>query len=249
MLAAFFDDSGTHPGSPVVALGGLLGTEAQWNAFGVAWGDLLDRPLPGKPPLRQFHLSPLRVSDGEFKDYRPAERDHINYLFRRVILDTGLVTLAAAVNRTAWDDLVIGPLAAEFGKPEELCFFKCIESVVHTVRARKPGQQVRIAFDAGVRPNLELWARYTLTQPEKYPEIAGIGFAKVSEVLALQGADLIATETYQFAQAWLANRENPATSPHFQDFIMRDLSSGLIFDREQIQEMLERFRERRPDLF
>jgi hypothetical protein len=28
VLGAFFDDSGTHPDSPVVAIGGLLGTEA-----------------------------------------------------------------------------------------------------------------------------------------------------------------------------------------------------------------------------
>jgi hypothetical protein len=60
-----------------------------------------------------------------------------------------------------------------------------------------------------VRGQLELWARLYLSQSEKYPEIAGIGFAKVSEVLPLQGADLIATETYQFAQAWLKNPSNP----------------------------------------
>jgi len=29
MLGAFFDDSGTHSYSPVVAIGGLLGTEEQ----------------------------------------------------------------------------------------------------------------------------------------------------------------------------------------------------------------------------
>jgi hypothetical protein len=34
VLSAFFDDSGTHANSPIVALGGLLGTEAQWNDFG-----------------------------------------------------------------------------------------------------------------------------------------------------------------------------------------------------------------------
>jgi hypothetical protein len=30
MMGAFFDDSGTHDGSSVVAMGGLLGTEQHW---------------------------------------------------------------------------------------------------------------------------------------------------------------------------------------------------------------------------
>jgi hypothetical protein len=246
VLAAFFDDSGTHPDSPVVALGGLLGTDEQWNAFGTAWAALLDNPLPGKPPLKQFHLAPLRAKRDEFEGYNIAERDHVNYLFPRVILDIGLVTLAAAVDRIAWNELVVGPLVEMIGPPEQLCFVKCVDSVLDTVRYRKPGKSVIIAFDQGVQLQLENWARFYMSQPAKYPEIAGIGFAKVSEVLALQGADLIPTETYQFAQAWLKNPDNPEANPHFRDFIMRDLSGGVILTREHIQEMIERWHEVSP---
>ena len=244
MLAAFFDDSGTHPTSPVIALGGLLGTEEQWNAFGAAWANLLDNPLPGKPPLRQFHLSPLRAAKKEFRDYSLVERDRVNHLFKRVILDAGLVTIAAAVNGTAWTELVVGAVADELGQPEELCFVKCVDAVVQIIRHRKPGEKVLIAFDQGVRTMLETWATVYLAQSEKYPEIADIGFAKVSDVLALQGADLIATETYQFAQAWMKDHENPAANSHFRDFINRDLSMGLILDREHIEEIVARVHER-----
>ena len=241
MLAAFFDDSGTHPDSPVVALGGLLGTEEQWNAFGKAWAALLDRPLPGKPPLKQFHLAPLRAKRGEFEGYSLAERDRVSYLFRHVILDIGLVTLAAAVDRVAWNKLVVGSMVDEVGKPEELCFVKCVDSVIATCRIRKPGQPLAIVIDEGVRPQLEMWGRLYKSQREKYPKIAGIAFATVSEVLPLQAADLIATETYQFAQEWLKNPENPKANPHFQDFIMRDLTGGVILTTEHIQEMVERW--------
>ena len=41
MLGAFFDDSGTHSTSPVVVIGGLLGTAEQWDDFVPAWNALL----------------------------------------------------------------------------------------------------------------------------------------------------------------------------------------------------------------
>jgi hypothetical protein len=241
VLTAYFDDSGTDPNSPVVALGGLLGTMTQWQAFESAWAALLESPLPGKPRLKQFHLSPLRAMRGEFEGYSLAERDHVNFLFRHVILDVGLVTVAAAVDRVAWNKLVVGPMVEEVGQPEELCFVKCVDSVINTCRFRKPGQRIAIIFDQGVQSQLGIWASLYKTQSDKYPEIAGIGFAKVSDILPLQGADLIATETYQFGQAWLKNPENPETNPHFKDFIMRDLTSGVILTTEHIQEMIERW--------
>jgi hypothetical protein len=78
---------------------------------------------------------------------------------------------------------------------------------------------------------------------KRYPEIAGIAFAPVSRVVALQGADMIATESYQFAQEWLKNRENPDANAHFNEFINQDLSVGLVFDRDQIGELVQRVQE------
>jgi hypothetical protein len=246
VLGAFFDDSGTDPSQPVVAIGGLLGTEEQWDAFAAAWSELLERPLPGKPPLTQFHLTHCRAGYEEFQDYRSAERDHITYLFRQVILRTGLVTLAAAVNRIAWNELVVGDVAAKLGTPEELCFYKCVEMVINTVRFLKPGENVFMLFDQGTKARLDWWTKAYMAQSEKYPEIVGMRFAPVSKVVALQGADLIATETYQFAQEWIKNRQNPNVNPHFKEFIWRELSSGLMFDREHIEEMVGRVREGLP---
>ena len=245
VLGAFFDDSGTDPKNPVVAIGGLLGTEDQWDAFAPLWEALVREPLPGRPPIKKFGLSQLRGGYDQFRDYGREERDQINTRFKNIILDVGLVTLAAAVDRNAWNELIVGALKDEFGKPEEFCFVRCIDGTIDTIRARKPGEKVHFFFDRGIRPQFVDWAKLYLAQSERYPEIDGISFAPVSKVVALQGADLIAHETYQFAQAWLKDRENPQAHPQFQDFIYRNLSGGAMLAREHIEEMIARFRERR----
>ena len=241
VLGAFFDDSGTHPDSPVVAIGGLLGTEAQWDEFAPRWEALVKEPLPGRGPIKKFGLSRLRGGYEDFRDYGRADRDQINTRFKSIILDVGLVSLASAVDRKAWNELIVGALKNEFGKLEEYCFVKCVDSVIDTIRTRKPGEKVHFFFDRGIRHQFLDWAKLYLAQSERYPEIDGFTFAPVREVVALQGADLIASETYQFAQAWLKDRENPKAHPQFQDFIYRDLSAGAILAREHIQEMIARF--------
>jgi hypothetical protein len=227
----------------MVVIGGLLGTEEQWDAFATAWAARLAHPLPGKPPLKQFHLSACRAKRGEFQDYSQAERDRITYLFRRIIIDLGFVTLAAAVNRDAWNELVIMQgLEDELGQPEGLCFFKCIELVINTIRFRKPGEQVFIFFDQGTKAQLGGWAKLYRAQSLQFPEIAGIGFAPVPKVVALQGADMIATETYQYALEWLKDGQNAAVNAHFREYLRRKLSAGLVFERAHIEEIVTRVR-------
>jgi hypothetical protein len=250
MLLAFFDDSGTHGDSAVMAMGGLLGTVRQWEFFAPKWQGLLDSPVPGKPRLAQFHLYPCRRGQGDFIDYSLAERDFLTNQFREVILGSGLVTLATAVDMKSWKELVVGDVAEQQGDPLEFCFFKCIEMVTTTIRSRKPGEKVMIMFDEGTRPRVELFARFVLYQKEKYPEIADVGFGVVKDITPLQGADMIAYETFLYGLQWLENGGWADANPHFREYISRELSTGLIFQREQLEEMIGRVREvmaRRPD--
>jgi hypothetical protein len=205
----------------------------------------VDEPLPGRPPIKKFGLSKLRGGWEQFRGYNREERDKLNSLFKAIILDIGLVMLASAIDRRAWNALITGALKDEFGKPEEYCFVRCIDLVLSLIRIREPGEKVHFFFDRQLGHQFRQWSDLYLMQPDNYPEIDGITFAPVEKVVALQGADLIASETYQFAQAWLKDRENPKTHPQFEDFIYRDLSTGMILDKEQIEVMITAFYERK----
>lgn len=245
-LAAFFDDSGTHGPTPYVVFGGLLGTERQWAAFEAAWAALLKEPLPGKPPLRKFATSRCLARRGEFQGYSETERNEVIDRFNSVILDLGLVTVAQAVNKVAWDALVVGKVADELGPAEGLCFVKCLEKVIELCRQRKPGQPVAMIFDQGIGSRIEGLAQLYLTQSAIYPELRGIGFAKVEEILPLQGADIIANSSYFYAQESAGNPYGPTARKHFEPYILRDLSFGSVIERSHIEEIVARVQERMP---
>jgi hypothetical protein len=243
MLGAFFDDSGTHDGSPVVAMGGLLGTAEHWGAFAEQWAAILKEPLPGRPPLTQFHLSHCRNGTAEFAGFSQAERDHLTFRFRRVILDNELITVASVVDKGAWDELVTGEVAEQLESPLSYCFYKCVESVSNIIRFMRPGDPVVMFFDQGTQDRLGEFARFLRTQKDQFPQIAGISFAPVKEVIALQGADMIAYESFLFGQGWLEHGEATVANAHFQEYVKRELSAGLIMMREHIEEMICRVRE------
>jgi hypothetical protein len=53
---------------------------------------------------------------------------------------------------------------------------------------------------------------------------------------------MIATETYQYGHKWLKDQGAAQPNPRFREFMQRELSAGLIVDREHIQEALSLFR-------
>src|SRR5437588_11737895 len=75
MSMGYFDDSGTHGSSEVVVWGGLMGTESQWLKFERKWKIKLAEPLPGKPPLKRFHMFDCEARVGEFEYYSDPEKN------------------------------------------------------------------------------------------------------------------------------------------------------------------------------
>lgn len=203
MLRAYFDDSGTHAGSPVVVMGGLIGTCTQWERFEDAWAAKLARPLPHKPPLKMFHAAPCKGGWGEFEGYNHGERDWVTKEFRDIIINSDLISTASAIDRAAWDELIQGPIRNVLGDALEACFGNCIDRTIMAAKESPDGDKIAVVFDRGIesqrlRDMADLYMR-----PLANPRIVSVTFSKVEQFLPLQGADMAATETYWSAQEWL----------------------------------------------
>lgn len=244
MLKAYFDDSGTHGGSPITGMGGLIGTVAQWERFETAWAAQLAYPVPDRPRLKAFHLSHCAAKDGEFRDYKQVECDFLTAEFRRIIAASGLISTASVIDRKSWDELIVGPIRNILGDALEPCFGNCIDETIRVAKVHPEGRQIAIVFDRGIETERLRLIADVYMRPLGNPWISSVTFAKVEEVLPLQGADMAATESFWHAQTWLAGGNDSDARLHFQDYMKSIRGEGFIIDRAAILAEISR---RGPD--
>jgi hypothetical protein len=235
MLKAY-NGSGTHGGRGVVVMGGLVGAVDQWEAFEVEWAALLADPLPKahKPPLRMFHLSHCRNHWGEFADYSDAESDAVTHDFRRLVMDAGLFSFAAAIEREPWRELA----ATKFGSDIGACVGRCIEAAIGFASDHPLGDSAGLVFDRGMWTQ-ELEIRTTpFTYPLVRPRIRSITACTVEDVLPLQAADIVATENYWHALEVLKLGIDAAPRAHMQHYLGEMPHLGVILDRPAIEALI-----------
>lgn len=243
MLKAYFDDSGTHAESTVTVVGGLVGTEAQWTQFRQQWAEKLEHPLPGKPRLRMFHLSACKAGAGEFAGYSLAERDAVTHDFRQIIIAANLIGTASAVERRAWDELVVGPLRAELGDALAPCAEHAISETVSIAGPYPDGDKIAIVFDQGIEsPRLRIVADCTTRLLATHAWVRSITFDSVEKTLPLQGADMMATEAYSHGVKWIQRGDGAEARAHFRHMLANLRCGSVILGRCEIEAALDEVR-------
>lgn len=198
-VRGYFDDAGTHADSDVVVIGGLFGVVRQWEKFEREWAVRLSDPLPGynKPALKKFHLSACagRWPGSEFADYSAGEQDAVIHHFRQIIIDAQLISVATAVDRRAWDDLVVGPYRRALGEPFNSCFLRSIDEIMRIVEPTGETHDIAVMFDKGIWST----ALQNIADAFETQRLVSVTFGRVDLFLPLQGADIVATENYWHA--------------------------------------------------
>jgi hypothetical protein len=238
MLRAYFDDSGTHADSEVVAVGGLVGNVAQWMQFEREWSAKLADPLLGygKPPLQMFHLAHCNARNGEFAGYTDGECDAVTHDFRQIIIDSKLIATASMIDKRAWDELVVGPIRQWIGDAVDVCVENCLSEAIKIAGAHPDGDMIAAVFDRGI------WTQRIKNITDEYtldlasPRIVSVAFSNVKDVLPLQGADISATENYWFGIKMLRGGIGAQPRPHMRHYLENMFAEGFIIDRARIAE-------------
>ena len=237
MLKAYFDDAGTHGGSPLAVMGGLIGTIAQWDKLEDRWGKQLANPLPevGKPSLSMFHMAECEASRGEFRDYKLPERMLVAQHFRRHIAECDFAHSSSVVDVVAWDELVTGPVRELLGPAIEVCFVNCLDRAKEFASGSPYGDKIAIEIDQGLENDrlhkvIDLYKKHGGNRPE----FVSITFGKVKDIYPLQAADIIATQNYWMAQEWMDVRSTADADIGFRHAFRGRRIEGLVLDREAI---------------
>lgn len=213
-LVAYFDDSGTHVGSPIVVMAGFTGTSAQWKKFETAWSDRLAMPLPGRPPLRRFHMAPCNAQRDDFVDWSREQCAAISDAFAQIIVDAGVVGYGIAISQSDWDELISGPLRDFYGDAEKACVTFCILNTLERAAAFDSLAPVEFVFDnrpARTDANSRIFNvfRRNFINEDEWVEPVSISFESSDKSLPLQAADILAWELHRYGKAWLDRGEVP----------------------------------------
>lgn len=122
VLRAYFDESGTHDGSPVMAFAGYIIGKPQASRFRKQWADILAKASEGKPqPLEYFHMREAggNPPTGIFKGFTYDEVDALARELIKITRQRTVIGISVVFNRADYDELIAErhgmPCAYAFG--------------------------------------------------------------------------------------------------------------------------------------
>jgi len=166
VVEAFMDESGTHKGAPLVAVGAVIGAHWQWRKFLSMWDD---KPFHAKEPK----CDPLK----------PALFD----AFQECELESFVASMAPH----DYKNHANAHFRSGLGNPYSVCTFACAIGVSKYCRDNKLGE-IAFVIEAG-QPNVD-FVRETLEYmrtKERY-RIASVAVAAKKKFVQLCTADFLA---------------------------------------------------------
>lgn len=101
-LAAYFDDSGTHPESTFAVIGGYLATPAQWIALAGPWQELLKRH-----GLRWFHMTDCEAGRKDYEHMSEPDRHELILDLAQLIDNNVRAGFRCALPKQVFDEQIL----------------------------------------------------------------------------------------------------------------------------------------------
>jgi len=239
-LTVYFDDSGTHPGTPSVTVAGWIAHVAQWKRFSRQWNKA--RKEYG---FNAFHMSEFLANNpkSEYADKKKwdekAQRRLIKVL-REITNSRVAKGFAMSVARRDYDELISNSpnrnsLIGLTGAYHYTYAVRCAIGFIEGWRIEQGiSEPIEYIFDrmAKGKSKNEIDSVFSAAENEadslhRYGIYKGChSFRDKEELLPLQAADLLAYSVFQRDHYRLTGKEmNAITRESFKYFIQRKLSA------------------------
>ena len=199
MLVAYFDDSGTHDGSPAVVVAGYLSSAENWRKFNCAWADMLHDA--GLTHWHQVHFA-HRVN--EYAGW--AEEKRVEFMKRviGIVNDTVYGGFVCGVDTVAFRELSC-QFPAPPHTPYAFCAMVCFKQLEKWTIDNAQSDAIDCTFESGTQGHGEIATIVDELMSDEDGErlefrLGTVKFEDKKEALPVQAADILAYEFYREAQ-------------------------------------------------
>ena len=209
VLRAYFDDSGTHNGSPACVWGGFMGHVDEWDEIEDGWSALLKRE-----GLASFHMAEIENACGQCDMWPRARRDSVIHDFRQVLAGRNIIGIASVTWSSGWEQAARGTwIEDRYISPSLFTFEHVIQQALHWAYSAEIqsdiSEKVDFVFDLREQEaarGLDAANTYSDAGPFS-PWFSSAVFRRMKETIPLQAADLIAYETFRLGCEQSAGHE------------------------------------------
>ncbi|MCI0596779.1 MAG: DUF3800 domain-containing protein [candidate division Zixibacteria bacterium] len=239
LFQAYFDESGTNAGSPIVVLAGFIGNLARWEKFNQKWLKILQ-----PAGIKIFHATDCFNGRREFEGWleetrRPFIEDLIGVI-KNIRPITYLVRTGdfQQVKKDYTDPRIVAYT------PYKLCFDRCLLNLDGWAN-RAPGRdEISVFFeDSPEKHNTEVMRLYeeAMRSPllKGKHKISRIAFIPKSVGIPLQAADLFAWELRKYHTDLMMHSGRPLRKSLRAIFQNNPKGEGELLDRKKIKEFFD----------
>lgn len=152
ILTAYLDESGTHGGSPVTVMGGILGRADQWARFATAF-----EQLKQKHGFQLLHTKKFKKRDGDFKGWSAADCVNLVNDLAPITIDSFADLLVMILDNETYETVYrqrTNPKKGRFDSKYGLCFRSCVWHCLEQAykrRLRKKLPRLHVVLESGHR--------------------------------------------------------------------------------------------------
>jgi hypothetical protein len=177
LLEAYLDESGTHKGSPILAVAGYFGTHDQWNVFLDKW------------KCQEFH-----ACDPRFDGFKPQLAEAID----ASEIEGGEVCLRP----NEFEESASSDMKSNMGNAYAVAVFMWVTGICKLVTAENEDARIALVLEDG-QPNIEWVQRLLIAFIAELPTIASVTVRSKTGVPQLHPADFLVHSRSTTDTAWM----------------------------------------------
>lgn len=205
LLEAYFDESGMHGQARAMVVAGAVGLPDQWRFVEGEWSRHL-----GALGLESFHMSPCQRGKGAFGGFSLEQRSGLIISLARALVEGGVTIVGSAVVIADWTAMDAPTVRERFAKPYNLAFEHCIQQINSWSADHADGESVALVFaqhQEFAKRSAEVGVAYEASK-EHGSQVGSITFVDARVFGMAQAADMIAYETYKWAEQMIDANES-----------------------------------------